>query len=335
MNIVLHPNNKDIHPNEKEMKKMGSVSFDASLKVKSGDVSGYVKHISRREGDGVNHGNEKINPELTKYNLNFNFNNPKTGRLYTISERLEEVKRKFEVSRLVYNNSNYKATGGRMRRPLNDNSVLIRGLVFAPPKEAFDGCGDDMKAKQEVMSKFVKDVFEWYGEEFEGYDTFLGAEVHMDETSPHVHIAMAPLTKDNRIAQKEYFKSPATLKQMHKTLRDHLNTKGWNVDKENKYVDAKHYNDAEYKAHADEIENARGVKKGRYKKRMQELEELQESLKAESERLLERERRVLEREKKVRAVFESIKIREQQLAKKIEVAKRKYPSLRNDNDLQR
>ena len=312
---------------------MGSVSFDVSLKVKRTDVKGYIKHIKRRSGDGVNHSNELIDDNKTMYNFSLNFAKS------TIEERLEERIDRFRMKRIVYNHTTGEGTGKRARRDLNDNSVLIRGMVFAPPEEAFKDCGDDIDAKVKVMKKFTMDVCGWYKTEFNGFDTCLGGEVHMDETSPHLHLAMMPITEDGRIAQKEYFNNPSTLKGMHQRLRTHLNNNGWNVDTENKHVDAKHYNDAEYKKNANEIELSRGVKTNKYKKRLEELEEREKAVKEGLDELTLKEEAIKKREKDVadetiRQQLENERLVAEKLdfERKVELAKKKYPSLRKEDN---
>lgn len=242
---------------------MGALSFDASLKVPKSKAGGYLKHLERTENDGINHSNEMINSDLTKYNIGYSVNDERARERF--KSRLEQ----FETKREEFNASDYKKDGKRARRALKDDSVVMRGLVFAPPVESFQN--DTIEHKKEVMNKFANDVFAWYIKEF-GVETFVSANVHLDETSPHLHIAMCPLTEDGRMSQKDFFKNPRDMKRMHKELREHMNENGWNVDTENKYVDAKHYNDKEYKENAEEIENNRGMNTSKYNKRNKELD---------------------------------------------------------------
>lgn len=305
---------------------MGALSFDASLKVPKGKSGGYLKHLERTENDGINHSNEMINSDLTKYNTRYSVDGE--SAVDRFKSRLEQ----FETKREEFNASDYKKDGKRARRALNDDSVVMRGLVFAPPAESFQN--DSIKHKEEVMQKFAGDVFDWYGKEF-GMETFVRGNIHLDETSPHLHIAMCPLTPDGRMSQKDFFKNPSDMKRMHKELREHMNERGWNVDTENKYVDAKHYNDKEYKENAEEIEHARGVSTSKYNKRNKELDTKINAVDEQALKLAALEKSLQQQQQSLAMWQIQLADRERELKEQeeaVEKAKKKYKSFMNERE---
>jgi len=46
-------------------------------------------------------------------------------------------------------------------------------------------------------------------------DNLVSAHLHMDETSPQIHAVMVPITSDGRLSAKEYFGTPAKLRNLH------------------------------------------------------------------------------------------------------------------------
>lgn len=300
------------------------ISFDASCKVKKSEVGRYAKHVFRKAGDGVNHGNELIDSTKTHLNWSINLKKP-NGALSDFHQTLRAKLIWFEKERLKYNASE-RPEGKRARRAVNENSVIVRGLVFQPSPEIFEKLNDAEKVLK--MRAFQKDVDSWFFKEF-GIRTFLAGSVHLDETNPHYHVSMIPLTDDMRLSQKDFFKSPMHMRNLHKSLRSHMNELGWGFEEENKYYDAKRYSEDEYKLGAVEIEEQRRNKKRRketldqreamleererelvqqekdYAARLAKLEENENSLQELRNSLSVHERELKEREKKVEEAIDN------------------------------
>ena len=52
--------------------------------------------------------------------------------------------------------------------------------------------------------KFFEDSVKWFSDRY-GADRILNATVHMDETTPHLHVGVVPITQDGRLSAKAIF----------------------------------------------------------------------------------------------------------------------------------
>lgn len=257
------------------------LSMDVSTKLQRNDVKGYVNHVFRKSSDkDLRHKNEDIDDDRTKFNIDFTFSD---NRGNSLEERLE--------NRLKSYNSLTKT--GKVRK-LRSDAVLARGLLLQPSAEMFEN--KSIAEKNVLMKKFTQDAMPFITSEFGGFENVLGASVHMDETNPHLHVAVCPMTEDGRLSQKDFFKGPRHLATMHKNFREHMNKRGWNFEIENKHEDTKHYSDSDYKRNAKAIESARDEytsRKRSYDKEFDDLSAEREKIENERNQLAE-ERRLFE-----------------------------------------
>lgn len=202
-------------------------------KMTKENVQGLENHTFRKTNDVYkNHGNEQIHKEMTKYNIDYLKDNK------SLTEQVEEqIEMRFKG-----------------KRGMNKKSVVAREIVVQPSSNHFEGL--DINQKLEIIERFTKDSLEWVSDEF-GEDNVLGYSVHMDESNPHVHIPLIPMTKDGRVSQKDFFKGPAHFKTQHKGYREHMNSLGWDFENENKNEGYKGVKMSEYKGNAKAIEKAR------------------------------------------------------------------------------
>jgi len=226
---------------------MSTLSFDASAKIKKGDVKGYFNHVFRKEkeqarGQKMNHGNPDIDSTMTDQNMTFYTSNDGYGR--TPDERFN--------NRLA--DYNHRKKDGSMRK-LREDAVLLRGLILQPSADLFEN--KSLEEKKKMMKEFAHDAMPFIFKSFGGTKNIIGTSVHFDETNPHLHTAFMPMTDDGKLSQKHFFTGPAQLRQFHKDFRKHMNDKGWSFDEENKNEDTKHYEQNDYKRNAKAIEKAR------------------------------------------------------------------------------
>lgn len=194
-----------------------TLSFDASVKVKTSNFKGYVNHIARDvdEQNGVihSHSNRNIHPELTKYNQTMIYDAATDDFVScTDAQQIEQVLK-----------DRLKA----VKKPLRSDAVVVRGLVLQLDKEFYENADEDAKYKS------LDDMSDWLMERF-GKKNIIAMSLHEDETSPHLHIAFCPVTEDGRLSQKDWFDKPSTLAKMHKEFREHMIDRGYDVDMENK-----------------------------------------------------------------------------------------------------
>lgn len=90
-----------------------------------------------------------------------------------------------------------------------ENIVQLIGFTFTMPKD-YDGNSRDLFAH----------AYEFIEKDF-GRDNIAYATVHMDETTPHLHIGIIPITDDNRLCAKELI-DRTYLQHFHDRLQEHL-----------------------------------------------------------------------------------------------------------------
>lgn len=226
------------------------LSMDLSVKLKKQDVKRYVNHAFRKEIDTkrkqenktqLRHKNKQIDDSLTKFNIDYDLSSDGYGS--TLEERLE--------NRLKDYNSVTKK--GKARK-LRSDAIVARGLLLQPSSDTFEG--KSLAEKRQIIDKFTKDAMPFLQEKLGGRENIVGISAHLDETNPHVHVAVCPLA-DGRLNQNVYFGGPLKLASLHRSFRKHMNEQGWNFEVENKNEDTKHYSDSDYKRNAEAIEEAR------------------------------------------------------------------------------
>jgi len=214
---------------------MGHLSFHAGTegKIKKNEIKKAAGHTFRQtEQRYKNHGNKDIDPSRTHLNIDLLPNG-------MALDEIVEMKLEKEF---------------KGKRALRKDAVVVREVIVQASSDYFEGKNDD--EKHEIMVKFVRDSAPWFVDEF-GKSNVLGMSVHMDETNPHVHVAIMPMTEDGRLSQKDFFKGPADFKRMHRQYREHMVNAGWDFDIENKNEGAKGIKLDDYKKNAQEIEEQR------------------------------------------------------------------------------
>lgn len=214
---------------------MSYLSFHAGTegKVKKNEVKKSAGHTFRKtENLYKTHKNKDIDMSKTNQNIDVLMDNKTLDEL--VDERLEK---------------SFKG-----KRALRKDAVVVREVIAQPSSDVFIGLTDGEKI--EKMNKFIADSLPWFQEEF-GYENVLGLSGHMDETNPHVHFAIMPMTEDGRLSQKDFFKGPAGLKRMHREYREHMIANGWEFELENKNEQSGGVSLDDYKKNAKAIEAQR------------------------------------------------------------------------------
>ena len=84
------------------------------------------------------------------------------------------------------------------------NSVLAFELVLTFSHEEIENID---------LEKWEQENLKWLKEKF-GENNVLSAMVHMDETTPHIHAIVTPITKDNRLCAKDFTGGKAKMFQL-------------------------------------------------------------------------------------------------------------------------
>ncbi len=159
--------------------------------------------------------NPQIDSERTRNNYRFT---PHFGKTYTefINGRIEEL-------------------GLSPRK----DAVVMNSFVLGSDKQFFDGL-----AKVEQYN-FFSDCYKFFAERY-GEENIIAAVVHNDETTPHIHLNLMPITNDGRLCSKQLFDKP----QLQQLQTDFYETVGkrWGLQRGKEGSQKKHLSTAEFKA---------------------------------------------------------------------------------------
>ena len=159
--------------------------------------------------------NPQIDSERTKNNYRFT---PYFGKTYT-----------------EFINGRIKELGLSPRK----DAVVMNSFVLGSDKTFFDGL-----AKIEQYN-FFSDCYKYFAERY-GEENIIAAVVHNDETTPHMHLNLMPVTKDGRLCSKQLFDKPQ-LQQLQTDFYEAVG-KRWGLQRGKEGSQKKHLSTAEFKA---------------------------------------------------------------------------------------
>lgn len=142
-------------------------------KYKRGDIVGIERENERDE----NYKSTR-NPQIDKSRTYLNYHTLPYEKKYLsfIDERIKELAPK---------------------RKIKDDTVLITSFILGSEKEFFDGISP------ETQKQFFSDCTEFFAERY-GKENVVSAVVHLDESTPHFHFNLMPVT-GGRLCAKELF----------------------------------------------------------------------------------------------------------------------------------
>ena len=164
---------------------------------KSKHITSAQQHHTERWDDSFNHSNRMISPNKSKQNINLTHN---TG---TYRERFENlIDQKYNGRRKKDGTSSIRKDAVRMFQV----SVNLGQYDDKWNRTVLD------KDKKDKMVEVLKnDIYPMLVEEFGGKDNILGAAIHMDESTPHLHLDVVPLTSDGKLSAKSFIDGPTDL----------------------------------------------------------------------------------------------------------------------------
>ena len=142
------------------------------MKIKSGAVGGIQSHNNREH-------EPKTNPDVDMSRSEDNYD------LVPCDNYKRSIKEK--LSNLVESS-----------RAVRKDAVVVCNFIVTSDSETMDALGADRQRE------FFEDSVKWFSDRY-GADRVLNATVHMDETTPHLHIGVMPITQDGRLSAKAIF----------------------------------------------------------------------------------------------------------------------------------
>lgn len=137
--------------------------------------------------------------DLSKTHLNYDLVESNLNLYRRVQKRVEEVR---ESSRI------------------QKNSVVDVSNIITLNKEQFEKWGED-KSKE-----YFREVYNYFCDEF-GEENVVSAKVHMDETTPHMHLHFVPI-KDGKLQCRSVL-NQSRFNKVHSNAPKYLQEKGFNV----------------------------------------------------------------------------------------------------------
>lgn len=185
-------------------------------KFKSGQLYGMDIHIQRKTN---NHSNKDI--DTSRSNLNYELVNGQQ-----IEHYFTAVKKRI-------------SQGYIGKKELRKDATLACGVLISSDKNFFDNLTEEQE--RQFFQTAYEHLCNVYGKE-----NIISAKVHKDETTPHLHAIVVPLTKDGRLTAKELFDRKA-LTALHNEIPKKLKARGFNIERGEKNADVKRLETDEYK----------------------------------------------------------------------------------------
>lgn len=163
-----------LHTHREEMRGGNKVGYAVvhMMKIKSGAVGGIQSHNNREH-------EPKTNPDVDMSRSEDNYD------LVPCDNYKRSIKEK--LSNLVESS-----------RAVRKDAVVVCNFIVTSDSETMEALGADRQRE------FFQDSVKWFSDRY-GADRVLNATVHMDETTPHLHIGVMPITQDGRLSAKAIF----------------------------------------------------------------------------------------------------------------------------------
>lgn len=163
-----------LHTHREEMRGGNKVGYAVvhMMKIKSGAVGGIQSHNNREH-------EPKTNPDVDMSRSEDNYD------LIPCDNYKRSIKEK--MSNLVESS-----------RAVRKDAVVVCNFIVTSDNETMDALGANRQRE------FFQDSVKWFSDRY-GADRVLNATVHMDETTPHLHIGVMPITQDGRLSAKAIF----------------------------------------------------------------------------------------------------------------------------------
>lgn len=190
-------------------------------KFNANNLAGIDRHNLRKT---TNHKNKQINNDLSY--KNYDLVNPNINNI------------KADVETYIQNN---KSTKKNTRK----DAVLLCEWIISSDQAFFKGKPDtEVKKFFDVAVKYFKDRF--------GSDNIRYARVHLDETTPHMHLGIVPFDSNNKLSAKRVF-NRLVLKDIQTQLAKEMNLNGQNLSRGEKGSKHVHLDTPQFKATMEQV----------------------------------------------------------------------------------
>lgn len=183
-------------------------------KMKAENLIGIGNHNQRKT---KNHSNPDIDTSLSELN-------------YDLVNRTDNYKKDIEN----FINENKSTT-----RAVRKDAVLINEWIITSDRKFFENLSD------EDTKEFFISAKEYFAESF-GEENIRYATVHLDESTPHLHMGIVPFDEDKKLSAKRVFNREA-LRNVQEDLPKLLQEKGFDIKRGLEGSDRKNLTVPEFK----------------------------------------------------------------------------------------
>ena len=177
-----------------------SYAIFRTQKIKSTVLDKTQRHNQR---ENKNYSNKDI--DFNRTNLNYDLHN-KQNIVY-----IDEINKKIKE----------RYTG---KKAIRKDAVLNVECLITSDLDFFKAIGSD------ETKRFFKESYEFVKTEF-GKENIVYANVHMDETTPHMHLGFTPITSDGRLSAKEWLDGKKKLTELQDKFFSYVTSKGFDLDR--------------------------------------------------------------------------------------------------------
>lgn len=213
---------------------------------------GAVKGLEKEQDREGKITNKEIDPEKTK--LNYDLVQSELNLYQRVKKRVEEVK---PVSRV------------------QKNSVVDYSNIITVPQEQFKEWGI-YKSKD-----YLKNVYDYFCKEF-GKENVVSAKVHLDETTPHMHLHFVPVSGDGKLQARKVM-TPQRINKVHTEAPRYLQERGFDVfrgkGKTDKSLEIKEFKAEKLENKINSLENKLAELTNRHQSTVEQLKKAQEKVK--------------------------------------------------------
>lgn len=125
-----------------------------------------------------------------------------------------------------------------LKRKIRSDAILMNSFIVTSDGEFFKGL------PPWEQREFFRDCAEFFSDKY-GEENMISAVVHMDETTPHMHLNFIPINQE-RLSSKSLF-DRQKLAQLQTELHESIGKK-WGLQRGNEGSQAKHLSTVEFKA---------------------------------------------------------------------------------------
>lgn len=164
----------------------------------------------RVTANGAKTSTRSYNIDPTRDHLNFEIKKggvvSDVDKKYSISKRIRDL---LKERGIIDPNSKYKKNGQDPKIRTVANFILggsreqMRSLAFGTQQVNFEhGADNSSIVRMPEVENWAKDMYRFMSDKF-GEQNIAAFVVHLDETNPHIHCTVLPITKENKFSWKQ------------------------------------------------------------------------------------------------------------------------------------